>query len=123
VPVCLDGMIYEATAIHTSYPEYLNNDLRDLIFHKGINPFLAECFVQVESPKQRTEIVEGPPCVILATSGMLNGGPVIEYLKRLGRMRRIPWSSSAIRQREPLGDGFRRAGKRSRYLWMERPRR
>lgn len=84
VPVCLDGMIYEATAIHTTYPEYLNNDLRDLIFHKGINPFLAQCFVQVESPKQRTEIIEGPPCVILATSGMLNGGPVIEYLKRLG---------------------------------------
>jgi KH/beta-lactamase-domain protein len=84
VPVCLDGMIFEATAIHTSYPEYLNNDLRDLIFHKGINPFLAQCFVKVESPKQRTEIIEGPPCVILATSGMLNGGPVIEYLKRLG---------------------------------------
>ena len=84
VPVCLDGMIYEATAIHTTYTEYLNNDLRDLIFHKGINPFLAQCFVQVESPKQRTEIIEGPPCVILATSGMLNGGPVIEYLKRLG---------------------------------------
>ncbi len=84
VPVCLDGMIFEATAIHTTYPEYLNNDLRDLIFHKGINPFLAKCFVQVESPKQRTEIIEGPPCVILATSGMLNGGPVIEYLKRLG---------------------------------------
>jgi len=84
VPVCLDGMIYEATAIHTTYPEYLNNDLRDLIFHKGINPFLAQCFVKVESPKQRTEIIEGPPCVILATSGMLNGGPVIEYLKRLG---------------------------------------
>ncbi len=84
VPVCLDGMIYEATAIHTTYPEYLNNDLRDLIFHKGINPFLAQCFVQVESPKQRTEIIEGPPCVILATSGMMNGGPVLEYLKRLG---------------------------------------
>ena len=84
VPVCLDGMIYEATAIHTTYPEYLNNDLRDLIFHKGINPFLAQCFVKVESPKQRTEIIEGPPCVILATSGMMNGGPVLEYLKRLG---------------------------------------
>ena len=84
VPVCLDGMIYEATAIHTTYPEYLNNDLRDLIFHKGINPFLAQCFVQVESPKQRTEIIEGPPCVILATSGMINGGPILEYLKRLG---------------------------------------
>lgn len=83
-PVYLDGMIYEATAIHTSYPEYLNNELRDMIFHKGINPFLAECFVQVENSKQRDEIINGEPAVILATSGMLNGGPIMEYLKGLG---------------------------------------
>lgn len=84
VPVYLDGMIFEATAIHTSYPEYLNSDLRELIFHRGINPFLSECFVQVENPSKRTEVIDGPPCVILATSGMLNGGPILEYLKRLG---------------------------------------
>jgi KH/beta-lactamase-domain protein len=84
VPVYLDGMIFEATAIHTTYPEYLNNDLRELIFHRGINPFLAECFVQVENPSKRTDVIDGPPCVILATSGMLNGGPIMEYLKRLG---------------------------------------
>jgi len=84
IPVYLDGMIYEATAIHTTYPEYLNNDLRELIFHRGVNPFLAECFVQVESPARRTEVIDGPPCVVLATSGMLNGGPIMEYLKRLG---------------------------------------
>ncbi|MBN1323164.1 MAG: beta-CASP ribonuclease aCPSF1 [Methanotrichaceae archaeon] len=84
VPVYLDGMIYEATAIHTTYPEYLNNELRDLIFHRGINPFLAECFVQVTSAKQRAEIMDGPPAVILATSGMINGGPIMEYLKGLG---------------------------------------
>ncbi|HOT07572.1 MAG: Beta-Casp domain protein [Methanosaeta sp. PtaB.Bin039] len=84
IPVYLDGMIYEATAIHTTYPEYLNNELRDLIFHRGINPFLSECFVQVESPKQRAEIIDGDPCVVLATSGMLNGGPIMEYLKGLG---------------------------------------
>lgn len=83
-PVYLDGMIYEATAIHTSYPEYLNNELRDMIFHKGINPFLAECFVQVENSKRRDEIINGEPAVILATSGMLNGGPIMEYLKGLG---------------------------------------
>jgi len=84
IPVYLDGMIYEATAIHTTYPEYLNSDLRELIFHRGVNPFLAECFVQVESPSRRTEVIDGPPCVVLATSGMLNGGPIMEYLKRLG---------------------------------------
>jgi len=84
INVYLDGMIYEATAIHTTYPEYLNNELRDLIFHKGINPFLSDCFVQVETPKQRIGIMDGDPSVILATSGMMNGGPIMDYLKGLG---------------------------------------
>ena len=84
INVYLDGMIYEASAIHTTYPEYLNSELRDLIFHRGINPFLSDCFVRVESSNQRTEIMEGDPSVILATSGMMNGGPIMEYLKALG---------------------------------------
>ncbi|MDY6930762.1 MAG: beta-CASP ribonuclease aCPSF1 [Halobacteriota archaeon] len=83
VPVYLDGMIWEATAIHTTYPEYLNSGLRDMIFHRGLNPFLSECFVPVESADSRPNIIEGEPCIILATSGMLNGGPVMEYLKAL----------------------------------------
>ncbi|HIH36289.1 MAG TPA: beta-CASP ribonuclease aCPSF1 [Methanocellales archaeon] len=83
VPVYLDGMIWEATAIHTTYPEYLNNDLQELIFHRGLNPFLSDCFIQVE-PAKRQEIIAGGPSVILATSGMLNGGPVMEYLRALG---------------------------------------
>ncbi|MHC1632067.1 MAG: beta-CASP ribonuclease aCPSF1 [Methanotrichaceae archaeon] len=84
INIYLDGMISEATAIHTTYPEYLNNELRDLIFHKGINPFLSDCFVQVETHQQRSNIMEGGPSVILATSGMMNGGPVMEYLRRIG---------------------------------------
>jgi KH/beta-lactamase-domain protein len=84
IPVYLDGMIYEATAIHTAYPEYLNTSLRDLIFHHGINPFISENFVRVDSPSKRQEVIEDPsPSVILATSGMLNGGPVMEYFKAL----------------------------------------
>ncbi len=84
INVYLDGMIYEASAIHTTYPEYLNSELRDLIFHRGLNPFLSDCFVRVESPSQRAEIMEGDPSVILATSGMMNGGPIMEYLRALG---------------------------------------
>jgi hypothetical protein len=83
VNVYLDGMIREATAIHTTYPEYLNTDLRNQIFHDGMNPFLAPCFVQVDSPEQREQVMGGDPCVIITTSGMLNGGPVMEYLKGL----------------------------------------
>ncbi|MEM2071115.1 MAG: beta-CASP ribonuclease aCPSF1, partial [Archaeoglobaceae archaeon] len=82
--VYVDGMIYEATAIHTAYPEYLNANLRDLIFYQGINPFISESFERVDSPSKREDIIKDPtPCVILATSGMLNGGPVMEYFKHL----------------------------------------
>ena len=85
VPVYLDGMIWEATAIHTTYPEYLNVELQDMIFHRGQNPFLSPSFVQVDSPQKREAILSDPsPCIVLATSGMMNGGPVMEYFKQYG---------------------------------------
>jgi len=65
VKIYLDGMIREATAIHTTYPEYLNNDLRNLIFREGMNPFLAECFQQVDSSDLRDKVINGDPCVII----------------------------------------------------------
>ena len=82
VPVYLDGMIWEATAIHTAYPEYLNADLRKKIFQEGDNPLLSDIFERVETYDQRREIIDkSEPSIVLATSGMLNGGPVMEYLK------------------------------------------
>ncbi len=84
VPIYIDGMIYEATAIHTAYPEYLNSTLRDLIFYNGINPFISESFVRVDSSEKRETVINDPsPCVIIAPSGMLNGGPVMEYFRHL----------------------------------------
>ncbi len=84
VPVYLDGMLWDITAIHTAYPEYLNRNIRQQIFHKEDNPFLSPIFKRVGSQKERKEIIlnEGP-CLILATSGMLQGGPSVEYLKQL----------------------------------------
>ncbi len=80
VPVYLDGMIYEATSIHTAYPEFLNSNLRDLITRKKENPFLSDIFKRVDAPETRENIVSDVgPLVVLATSGMMNGGPVIEY--------------------------------------------
>jgi KH/beta-lactamase-domain protein len=81
--IFLDGMIREATAIHTTYPEYLNSDLRNQIFKEGLNPFLASCFVPVDSADVRNRVISGDPSVIITTSGMLNGGPVMEYLSEL----------------------------------------
>lgn len=81
-PIYLDGMIWEATAIHTAYPEYLNSQLRTQIFQMGENPFLSDIFKRVDSGEMRERICHDPEaCIVLATSGMMNGGPVLEYFK------------------------------------------
>jgi len=83
VPVYIDGMINEVTAIHTAYPELLSRELRDAIYSSE-NPFLHDSFEVVAGATTRYEIVESrDPCIILATSGMLNGGPAVEYFKMM----------------------------------------
>ncbi|MFW6449683.1 MAG: beta-CASP ribonuclease aCPSF1 [Nanoarchaeota archaeon] len=85
VPVYIDGMVWDVTAIHSAYPEYLNNQIRKLIFHKNENPFLSEIFKRIGSNKERTQVIEdSSPGIFLATSGMLVGGPSVEYLKTFG---------------------------------------
>ncbi len=82
-PVFIEGMISEATAIHTAYPEYLGREVRRSILYEGVNPFQSDYFTIVEHPSTRQDIIDGDPCIIMATSGMLEGGPVIEYFKSL----------------------------------------
>ncbi len=84
VPVFIDGLVWDITAIHTAYPEYLNNNIRKLIFHKDQNPFLSKIFKRVGSQNERMQVIEETgSCVIIATSGMLVGGPSVQYLKHL----------------------------------------
>ena len=91
VPVYIEGMISEATGIHTAYPDYLSSNLRDLILREGRNPFESDYFTVVKQHDRRDEIAEGGPCIIMATAGMMEGGPVIEYFKRLA-----PWDENGL---------------------------
>jgi len=81
VPVYLDGMIWEATAIHTSHPEYLKKHIKHRIFN-GHNPFLVDAFTKVVHKERQAIIDSDEPCIILATSGMMTGGPSVEYFKQ-----------------------------------------
>ena len=86
VPVHLDGMIWEATAIHSTYPEYLRDDLRDRIFHDDENPFLADQFNHIDAGEdERREVADGDPSIVLSTSGMVEGGPIMSWLEHLGK--------------------------------------
>jgi len=84
VPIYLQGMVWDVTAIHTAYPDFFNNRTKQQIFHKNDNPFLSEIFKHVGSQKEMKQVIEGGPCIILATSGMMTGGASVEYFKQLG---------------------------------------
>jgi uncharacterized protein len=80
VPIYIDGMIWDINAIHTAYPDFLGSKVRTDVFQDN-NPFISEFFSRVGSPQERKNVVEGGPCIVLATSGMLVGGASVEYFK------------------------------------------
>ncbi|MGC9010720.1 MAG: beta-CASP ribonuclease aCPSF1 [Candidatus Micrarchaeia archaeon] len=79
-PIYLDGMILEASAIHTAYPEYLKTSLQHRILSNR-SPFESEIFEVAKGEKE--EILEKGPSIILASGGMLNGGTSLDYLIEL----------------------------------------
>jgi len=81
-PVFMEGMIQEATAIHEAHPEYLERTLKQKILETDDNPFDSEYFTNIEHADARDEpLREDSPCIVIATSGMLEGGPVLEYFR------------------------------------------
>ncbi len=82
VPVYIDGMVWDINAIHTAYPDFLSSSVRNQIFQDN-NPFVSEILKRVGSPAERKLVLEGGPCIIIATSGMLVGGASVEYFKNL----------------------------------------
>ncbi|EQD39554.1 beta-lactamase domain-containing protein, partial [mine drainage metagenome] len=70
-PIYLDGMILEASAIHTAYPEYLRMGIQQRILSNN-SPFESEIFEVAKG--ERGDILDRGPSVILASGGMLNGG-------------------------------------------------
>ncbi|MBT4334625.1 beta-CASP ribonuclease aCPSF1 [archaeon] len=84
VPIFVQGMVWDVTAIHTTYPDFFNSRIKKEIFHKDSNPFLSDIFKRVGSHKEMMQIVDDHgPCVIMATSGMMTGGASVEYFKHL----------------------------------------
>ena len=82
-PIYIEGMISEASAVHMSYAHYLGYDVRKSV-SQGINPFQSEYFTVVNGPANRADVLnEEAPSIIMATSGMLEGGPSVEYFKEI----------------------------------------
>ncbi len=78
VPVFVEKIVSDATAVYEAYPEFLSRDLRPRISESEESPF-GQQFATVES----LETKQGEPAVILAPSSMLAGGPSANYLKQI----------------------------------------
>lgn len=86
VPIYLDGMLWDATAIHTAYPEFLSRGIQMKILHKGENLFTDKRLKGIGSQKERDIVLnQTTPYVVISSSGMLNGGPVITYLTNFAK--------------------------------------
>jgi uncharacterized protein len=86
-PIYIEGMISEASAIHMSYAHYLGYNVRRSV-SSGINPFQSEYFTLVNGTGKREEILDDRnPSIVMATSGMLEGGPSVEYFKAIAPVR------------------------------------
>lgn len=72
-PIYMDGMAKKATTIIAKYKNLLRDQRK---FDDALD------FVNFVKPEKRKKIIK-QPCVILTTSGMLNGGPIVYYISKL----------------------------------------
>jgi len=72
-PIYMDGMAKKATTIISKYKNLLKDQRK---FEDALD------FVNFVKPEKRKKIIK-QACVIITTSGMLNGGPVVYYINKL----------------------------------------
>lgn len=73
-PVYLDGMGQKAASVSMKYPEYLRQPKEFKKAHKKAK------WIKKRSHRKR---VLDEPCAVVTTAGMLEGGPILHYLKNL----------------------------------------
>lgn len=83
-PVFVDGMVRSVNAVYASFIDDLAPPLRRKV-DRGEAVFYAEHVTSVDKPSDRTRVLSGPPCCIVASSGMLIGGASSYYAERLAR--------------------------------------
>lgn len=84
VPIYIDGMINRAMRIHRHNVIYCRKELQSRILMSDYDPFRNKNFHPVERKSTRNKVVtEDQSCIIVTTSGMLTGGPVLFYLPKL----------------------------------------
>ncbi len=119
IPIYIDGLMAEAMAIHTMYPSYLSKRMKERILDSSSDLFPSDIFTKVKSNEARLDMLEGGPCIILATSGMLVGGPSVEYFKKMAGDKRNTIIFVSYQVEGTLGRTVQRQGKGGRVVVLD----
>ena len=82
LPIYADGLVRRICMAYPEHEAFLHPKLRKLVAAEG-NPFFGEGKATAVLASKRDEIVAGPPCVLVSSSGMLTGGPSSFYASHL----------------------------------------
>ncbi len=80
-PIYVDGMILKANKIYRQNAIYCRKEIQMRILNSDEDPFSSPLFKRPRT-KMKTEVFE-EPAIIVSTSGMLSGGPILRYLKEV----------------------------------------
>jgi len=81
-PLYVDGLVRRVCSTYHLLPEALTPRLQNQI-RKGYFPFEGSRITFVRDVLDRERLLAGPPACIVASSGMLTGGPSVWYASRL----------------------------------------
>ena len=76
----VDGMARAATSIILKHPDFIRHD--------GVLSKAVEESMMIKDKRHRKDVLN-EPSIILTTAGMLNGGPVLNYITKLNKNSKI----------------------------------
>ncbi len=77
-PVFVDGMVRSVCGVYSQHARYVSRSLlRDS--QRSGHPFFTGSITPVGNAQERKDVLSGDACVIVASSGMLSGGPSAYY--------------------------------------------
>ena len=120
-PVYVDGMVRKVNDVYSRFSDELSPSLRRKA-ERDEDLFYSDAIQRVSSKKESESLLEGTPCCIVASSGMLIGGKSSFYAKHLAKEPKnliaiTGYQAEGAPGRE-LWDWVEEAGRPSDWMWQ-----
>lgn len=115
-PVYVDGMVRKVNEIYERFHHELPPDLQNRA-KSGEDLFYSDNIKKIESKDERSSILSGKPCCIIASSGMLKGGISSYYAEQLTRGPKNLIAITGYQAKGTPGDALLKAKESQEQIW------